>query len=112
MKKRTRRFLVEVTYDKAKFKLERRDLEQAIGGISSAITVITVLDAAKPDPAPAPAGIDLVRLRDDLAKLNGKPPYNDPANFCWNDNHFARSLVTKYGADLSVLERWAEGGGR
>ena len=59
-----------------------------------------------------PAGVNLAELRDDLAKLNGRPPYNDPANFCWNDNYFARSLVMKYGAGLDELEHWAKGGGR
>lgn len=48
---------------------------------------------------------ELAALKDDLAKLNGKPPYNSPANFCWNDNYFARHIVSKYGASLNELEK-------
>jgi hypothetical protein len=36
-------------------------------------------------------------LRDDVAKLLGRPPYNHPGNICWNDNYFAKSLNDKYG---------------
>lgn len=36
-------------------------------------------------------------LQRDVAKLLGKPPYDRPENFCWNDNYFARSLRDKYG---------------
>jgi hypothetical protein len=44
-------------------------------------------------------------IKDDLAKLAGRPPYNNPANLCWNDNYFARSLTNKYGASIDELER-------
>ena len=60
----------------------------------------------------APPGTDVVRLRDELAMLNGRPPYNHPSNICWNDNYYAESLRTKYGVDLATLERWAQAGVR
>lgn len=41
---------------------------------------------------------------DDLKKLNGIPPY-DGFNPCHNDGWFAKSLVKKYGVDISVLEK-------
>lgn len=36
-------------------------------------------------------------LKDDVAKLLGKPPYNHPSNICWNDNYFSKYLNDKYG---------------
>lgn len=36
-------------------------------------------------------------LEDDVAKLLGNPPYNNPANICWNDNYFAKWLKDTYG---------------
>jgi hypothetical protein len=46
-------------------------------------------------------------LRDDVRKLLGKPPYNHPANFCWNDGYFHRSLQAKYG-DARVAKMTTE----
>lgn len=36
-------------------------------------------------------------LEKDVRQLLGLPPYDHPANFCWNDNYFAKSLDSKYG---------------
>lgn len=44
-------------------------------------------------------------IRDDLAKLNGEPPYNTPSNICWNDAYFGKSLERKYGATIDELQR-------
>mgnify|MGYP005870276485 CR=1 FL=1 len=48
------------------------------------------------------------RARDDLKRLYGRPPHNDPGNLCRNDAYFARSLVFKYGTSLSELEKAVE----
>lgn len=49
------------------------------------------------------------KIRDDLAKLDGKPPYNTPSNYCWGDGYFASSLEQKYGAPIETLRRLVGG---
>lgn len=39
----------------------------------------------------------LDELREQVKKLLGIPPYNEPSNICWNDNYFAKSLRVEYG---------------
>lgn len=46
-----------------------------------------------------------LRAKDDLARLKGRAPYNTPDNFCYNDGHYANSLVQEYGMSISELER-------
>jgi len=50
-------------------------------------------------------------LEDAVAKLLGKPPYNHPSNFCWNDNYFAKSLNDKYG-EIAVAKETKRQQGR
>lgn len=47
----------------------------------------------------------LSEIRDDLAKLDGLPPYNVPSNPCYGDGYFALSLERKYGASLDELRK-------
>ena len=44
-------------------------------------------------------------LERDVAMLLGKPPYDTPSNYCWNDGYFARSLRDKYGERAVDKER-------
>jgi len=38
----------------------------------------------------------LSRLKSDLRKLNGLPPYNDMSNICWGDSYFNKSIRSRY----------------
>lgn len=49
--------------------------------------------------------IDFRKLEDKLAKLDGKPPYNDPGNICWNDGYFARSIEDEFCAPIDELRK-------
>ena len=62
------------------------------------------------NPNPCPAAVDLAALRDDLAKLAGRPPYDGPSNIVCGDGYFAKSLEEKHGADMATLYEWAKGG--
>ncbi len=49
-------------------------------------------------------------LLDGVRKLQGLPPYDSPANLCWNDGYFHRSLVGQFGevavqAAIKALEK-------
>lgn len=37
---------------------------------------------------------------DDLMKLNGIEPYNEPTNICLGDNIFAQSIRDKYSPEV------------
>jgi hypothetical protein len=39
----------------------------------------------------------------DLSMLNGLPPYDEPMNFCFNDNYFAADIARRYGMSLNDL---------
>ncbi len=41
-------------------------------------------------------GARLERLRDDVRRFRGYPPYNDPSNPCVGDGYFAHSLKKKW----------------
>lgn len=42
-------------------------------------------------------------LLEDMAKLDGDPPYNTYTNICWHDGYFALSLEAKYGRKIETL---------
>ena len=53
----------------------------------------------------------LADILNDLKILRGMPPHDSWSNVCYGDGYFARSLETKYGADISSLEKvvgWAK----
>jgi hypothetical protein len=45
-------------------------------------------------------------LRDELAKLNGWPPHDEPSNICRGDAYYGKSLEEKYGKTIAELERF------
>jgi hypothetical protein len=49
--------------------------------------------------------VDLTGLVDDLAKLDGKPPYDGPENICRNDAYYEKALEKKYGVPVQTLRR-------
>jgi hypothetical protein len=55
---------------------------------------------------------NIKQLCDDLNKLDGKPPYNEPSNICWGDAYFAKSLEKKYNKPLDELYKIAQRIGR
>lgn len=52
--------------------------------------------------------INLTELRDDLAKLDGEPPYDGPSNICRGDPYFVCALEQKYGHHLGYLRLAAQ----
>ncbi len=51
--------------------------------------------------------INQTELREDLAKLDGKPPYNTGSNILQGDGYFAKSLEEKYGLPIEELRQIA-----
>lgn len=51
--------------------------------------------------------IDLVTLRDELDRLDGRPPYNTWSNSSMGCPYFAGSLEKKYGRKLDELRKVA-----
>ena len=49
---------------------------------------------------------DKKELRDELAKLNGWPPYDGPENICRGDGYYGMSLEKKYGKTIAELEKF------
>jgi len=47
----------------------------------------------------------LDQLQDKLARLDGKPPYNTPGNFCYADGYFALSIEKDFGAPIAELRK-------
>lgn len=43
-------------------------------------------------------------LENDVKKLLGLKPFDNPTNFCWNDNYYAKSLNDKYGSEVVEKE--------
>ncbi len=52
--------------------------------------------------------MNLEKLKDDLKKLDGKPPYDGPSNICLNDTYFAKAIEVEYGAPLLQLRKHVE----
>lgn len=53
--------------------------------------------------------IHLPELRDELAKFEGKSPYDTPSNICRNDPYYAKSLEEKYNKPIEELIKLARG---
>lgn len=53
--------------------------------------------------------MNITKLKDDLKRLDGKPPYDDPGNPCRNDAYFAKAMEAEYGKPLKELRKIAEG---
>ena len=51
--------------------------------------------------------MDIGKLKDDLKRLDGKPPYNELSNSCWNDAYFAKSIEKEYGRPIEELRKIA-----
>lgn len=50
-------------------------------------------------------------LEDDLAKLDGRPPYDTGSNICRSDAYFARSLEKKYGGTIEEFRKMVPNSG-
>lgn len=48
---------------------------------------------------------DRKNAQDDLNRLDGKPPYDDPGNPCRGDGYFALSIEKKWGMSISQVRR-------
>lgn len=62
------------------------------------------MNAASP-PAKELSMADLARLRDQLAKLDGLPPYDGTGNIVRDDGIFMRSIEREFGAPINELRR-------
>lgn len=51
--------------------------------------------------------MDITKLKDDLKRLDGKPPYDGPENICRNDAYFAKAMEREYGKPLKELRKIA-----
>ena len=58
-----------------------------------------------PAPCTTIRALNLDEVRDDLARLDGKPPYATWSNMCYKDGYFARSLEKKYGKSIEQLRQ-------
>lgn len=49
--------------------------------------------------------------RDNIAMLEGAPPYNTWSNLCYGDGYFANSLLRQYKAEsIEQLKKWCNYG--
>lgn len=51
----------------------------------------------------------MTQIQIDLAKFDGKPPYDGPENICRNDNYFLQYMLKRWGVDdLDMLRKIAK----
>jgi hypothetical protein len=72
----------------------------------------SIKDQCYVKPQTIPGAIDAEEIRDDIARLDGAPPYDTPWNTCWNDDYYGKSLEMKYGLQIDRLRKIADNFGK